>query len=171
MDISTARDLSLYNYRVNDAVNDFLTELTEEQWTTDFGGVYRSIKEICTHLAVTDHAWLKRLLTLKSFSYSSFPVMALDRDKLKSESTLASQYIKIRRQLDACFLNLSEELADPDLSSDLTFKRLNGEMMAKPVDKILLHLSHHQTHHRGMIALYLDMLGIDNDFSNLLNQI
>jgi uncharacterized damage-inducible protein DinB len=25
----------------------------------------------------------------------------------------------------------------------------------------------HQTHHRGMISLYLDMLGKENDFSNL----
>jgi uncharacterized damage-inducible protein DinB len=26
----------------------------------------------------------------------------------------------------------------------------------------------HQTHHRGMIALYLDILGKENDFSSLL---
>jgi uncharacterized damage-inducible protein DinB len=26
----------------------------------------------------------------------------------------------------------------------------------------------HQTHHRGMISLYLDMLGKENDFSSLL---
>jgi uncharacterized damage-inducible protein DinB len=32
----------------------------------------------------------------------------------------------------------------------------------------LWHIFNHQTHHRGMISLYLDMMGIDNDFSGLL---
>ena len=171
MDISTVKNLCLYNYRVNDSVNDILMKLTEEQWGSEFGGFYQSIKDVCTHLAVTDYAWMKRFTGLRTFSYSASPVMVLSLEELSSGCSNVYGYGEIRQQLDSCFLKLSEELTEEDLAGTLAFTRLNGDIMSKPVDKILLHLSHHQTHHRGMVALYLDMLNIENDFSNLLNQI
>jgi uncharacterized damage-inducible protein DinB len=33
---------------------------------------------------------------------------------------------------------------------------------------LIMHLFNHQSHHRGMVSVYLDMLGKQNDFSNIL---
>ena len=36
------------------------------------------------------------------------------------------------------------------------------------MDGLLIHLFNHQTHHRGMISLYLEMLGKENNYNNIL---
>jgi uncharacterized damage-inducible protein DinB len=36
---------------------------------------------------------------------------------------------------------------------------------------LLLHVFNHGTHHRGMIAAYLDLLGIENDYSAMTTKI
>jgi len=59
-------------------------------------------------------------------------------------------------------------LAENELEKTISFANMKGETVTKNVGGSILHLFNHQTHHRGMISLYLDMLGIDNDFSGLL---
>ena len=169
MDKKTVELLFSYNNQVNQTINAILRKLSEEQWDSQFRGYYKSVRDLCDHLALTDYSWLIRFLNLKAFTYSESAVMSLNKDQLTAEVPTLPGYIKVREELDECFMKLAEELSARDLTLKLKFKRLNGEIMAKPVDEILLHLSHHQTHHRGMLALYFDMLNIENDFSNLLN--
>ena len=61
-----------------------------------------------------------------------------------------------------------DELAESELEKTISFANMKGETVSKNVGGSILHLFNHQTHHRGMISLYLDMMGIDNDFSGLL---
>jgi uncharacterized damage-inducible protein DinB len=49
----------------------------------------------------------------------------------------------------------------------LTYKNWAGQEQSKNYGGLILHVLNHATHHRGMVALYLDMLGVENDFSNL----
>ena len=49
----------------------------------------------------------------------------------------------------------------------LRYKNFKGIDQDRELGGLILHVFNHQTHHRGMISLYLDMLGKENDFSNL----
>lgn len=42
--------------------------------------------------------------------------------------------------------------------------------MQKTVWLVFLHLFNHQTHNRGQIALILDQIGVDNDYSGILDK-
>jgi len=57
---------------------------------------------------------------------------------------------------------------ESDLEKIISFANAKGEMVNKNVGGSILHMFNHQTHHRGMISIYLDMMKIDNDFSGLL---
>jgi uncharacterized damage-inducible protein DinB len=61
-----------------------------------------------------------------------------------------------------------DELTENDLEKTISFANMKGETVSKNVGGSILHMFNHQTHHRGMISLYLEMMGIDNDFSSLL---
>jgi uncharacterized damage-inducible protein DinB len=62
----------------------------------------------------------------------------------------------------------TDEIAESDLEKIISFANTKGEIVNKNVGGSILHIFNHQTHHRGMISIYLDMMGIDNDFSGLL---
>jgi uncharacterized damage-inducible protein DinB len=55
-----------------------------------------------------------------------------------------------------------------NLSKRLRYKDFKGIEQDLELGGLILHMFNHQTHHRGMISLYLDMLGKENDFSSLL---
>jgi uncharacterized damage-inducible protein DinB len=42
--------------------------------------------------------------------------------------------------------------------------------MQKPSWLVLLHMFNHQTHNRGQIALILDQMGVDNDYSGIIGK-
>jgi uncharacterized damage-inducible protein DinB len=73
-----------------------------------------------------------------------------------------------RKALDECLTKFAEEVTSEDLSQRLHYKDFKGIDQDRELGGLILHMFNHQTHHRGMIALYLDILGKDNDFSSLL---
>ena len=73
-----------------------------------------------------------------------------------------------RKALDERFAKFADEVQTEDLPKRLRYKNFKGVEQDREFGGLVLHTFNHQTHHRGMIALYLDMLGKQNDFSNLL---
>ncbi len=63
---------------------------------------------------------------------------------------------------------LIDEITESELDKIISFKNMKAETVSKNVGGSILHIFNHQTHHRGMVSLYLDMMQIDNDFSSLL---
>jgi len=69
--------------------------------------------------------------------------------------------------LDNIILEFVDELEEDDLEKELKWTNSKGIQFEKKLGVCLIHLSHHQTHHRGMISLYLEFIGKENDYSNL----
>jgi uncharacterized damage-inducible protein DinB len=44
-------------------------------------------------------------------------------------------------------------------------------MMERPLWQLLMQWFNHHTHHRGQVSVQLDALGIENDYSGLLDKI
>jgi uncharacterized damage-inducible protein DinB len=55
-----------------------------------------------------------------------------------------------------------------DIPKRLRYKSLKGIDQDREFGGLILHAFNHRSHHRGMIALYLDILGKKNDDSNLI---
>jgi hypothetical protein len=68
---------------------------------------------------------------------------------------------------DALFVQLADEVTDADLAQRLRFKNYQGVDQERNFGGLILHTFNHQTHHRGGVSLYLDILGKANDFSGI----
>jgi uncharacterized damage-inducible protein DinB len=160
--------LAKYNEFANTEMNKCIEDISPEQWQKEFGGYFKSIKAVCTHVYIADFNWLKRFGGIKSFSYLGKPffkeTFAWDADIFSD----IPDYLKKRRELDECISALAAEIRDEELSSALDYATSKGEPQSRNAGGLLLHMFNHETHHRGMISLYLDMLGVANDFSNLM---
>jgi uncharacterized damage-inducible protein DinB len=72
-----------------------------------------------------------------------------------------------RNELDSIINSFADEINSDDLSKSIKYKNLRGEDQSLNFGGLLIHVFNHQTHHRGMISFYLELLGKQNDYSNL----
>jgi uncharacterized damage-inducible protein DinB len=76
-------------------------------------------------------------------------------------------YLRARVELDEKIADFSAELTEEDFTQVLKLNDSHGTPMEKNFGGAVLHGFNHETHHRGMISLYLEQLGKPNDFSSL----
>jgi uncharacterized damage-inducible protein DinB len=168
MDIKTCRLLALYNRTANQKMDGIIRNLSEAQWKREFAGYFKTIQQLSSHVYISDYNWLKRFGQFRGFQFTKDPLF--DRDL--TYGTLPfddiADYILKREELDKKLIMLMDELTESDLEKTISFKNMKGETVGKNVGGSILHIFNHQTHHRGMISIYLDMMQIDNDFSGLL---
>jgi uncharacterized damage-inducible protein DinB len=77
------------------------------------------------------------------------------------------EYFAKRPDMDNRMISFADELTEADLGSVLTYIDSEGKEYKRNFGGCLLQFLNHETHHRGMISLYLEMLGRENDFSSL----
>lgn len=168
MDLETCHLLAKYNQFANNGMNSILSKLDNRQWNQEFGGYFKSVKELCNHLYISDFYWLKRFGRLRNFQYISDPLFA---DKLAFGSiplTELADYLVKREEMDKKIVRFTGELTQEDLAAKLSFTNSKGVSHSRNFGALVLHMFNHQTHHRGMVSVYLDIMKIDNDFSNLM---
>ena len=168
MDEQTVKTLAQYNKTTNEQMNGIIALLDAAEWNRNFGGYYPSIHSVCNHLYLADFNWLKRFQNLRGFNYRRSPVFEHSYSFASNVLDSIESYIPMREKLDALFTEMSEEVHEDDFEGTLNWKTFKGVDESRNFGGILLHVFNHQTHHRGMISLYLELLGKQNDFSNLM---
>lgn len=167
MDLQTVRLLADYNKKTNHKMNNFLTALTADQWNRKFGGYFDSVRSMCNHIYVCDFNWLKRFSLLRAFGF----IKGTEIDKGMPFGKMMigdpKDYIDKRDFLDDKILQFAGEITAGDLERNLEYTNSRGDTYNKNFGGLLLHMFNHQTHHRGMISLYLEEMNIENDYSNL----
>ena len=63
---------------------------------------------------------------------------------------------------------MCSDIKKEDLEMNVVKIRRNGQRVEKVFWKAIIHFFNHQTHHRGQIAEMLDILQIENDYSNMV---
>jgi uncharacterized damage-inducible protein DinB len=179
-----------YNQKANNSMNEIIKTLTEEQWKKQFSGFYKSIQDICSHIYFWDYNELNRCKYLRKFSsleeeflyqrkldiytikISEDGTEYLDKNLITSKTlfldSTIDEYVKMRIDMDNRIINFIDEITTNDLERTITFTTVLGNKFNWRIDDLILNLFNHQTHHRGMISLYLDMLEKENDYSNLI---
>ena len=168
MDIKTCKLLAQYNQTANQKMDDKIRQFSNAQWEQEFTGYFKTIKQLCGHIYISDYGWLKRFGQFREFQYFKDPLFDQNLNYSSQPFDDAADYVSKREELDKKLIMLIDELTEDDLEKIISFANTKGETVRKNVGGSILHLFNHQTHHRGMISLYLDMMGIDNDFSSLL---
>jgi uncharacterized damage-inducible protein DinB len=69
--------------------------------------------------------------------------------------------------LDDIIVNFINELSTEDLKSKVNWTNSQGNKFVKSLEIFLMHIFNHETHHRAMISLYLEMVGKENNYSTL----
>ncbi len=80
-------------------------------------------------------------------------------------------YLEKRKRLDEYIGQFAAEIRREDLKRALRYRNIKGQESERSFGGLVLHMFNHQTHHRGMISVYLDEMKISNDFSNLANMV
>lgn len=168
MDIRTMKLFAEYNRRTNTVMNEIIGKIGGEQWNKEFSGYFRSVRSLCNHIYICDFNWLKRFGKLRDFTYirDTFFERAMPFDSMALEDT--GDYIAKRREMDERIIDFSSEITDDDIRKTLTYTDSHGKEYGRVFGGLILHFFNHQTHHRGMISIYLEHMGIDNSYSDLM---
>jgi uncharacterized damage-inducible protein DinB len=157
-----------YNQGVNEKMDALIQTLSGEEWNHEFGGYFKSVRSLCSHLYIADFTWLKRFGALREFQIlkSEFFSPALSfKETLFPEK---HEYLAKRPELDKKIAEFIGEITGEDLKKTLKYTNSEGKAFEKNCGNAVFQFFNHGSHHRGMISLYLELLGRENDFSSVL---
>jgi uncharacterized damage-inducible protein DinB len=152
----------------NQKMDGIIRNLSNAQWNQEFTGYFKTIKQLCSHIYTGDYIWLKRFGQFREFQFIKDPLFDQNLSYSSKPFDDIADYISKREEMDKKLIMFTGEITEGDLGKIISFANTKGEMFRKNVGGSILHIYNHQTHHRGMISVYLDMMQIHNDFSSLL---
>jgi uncharacterized damage-inducible protein DinB len=168
MNTSTVRLFARYNEQTNALMNDILSTLSPDEWKLDRGGYLPSIASLCSHICSGDRLWLTRFRSVCQSSSILDPMFDRPVSFDGPPYPDFSSYISCRITLDKTISSFAHEVTSDDLKKTLSYTDLKGVKQNREVGGLIMHMFNHQTHHRGMISLYLDQMGRENDFSSMV---
>jgi len=168
MSVDNIRLLAKYSRKTNDLMNSYIRKITDDEWNRNFSGFFKSIHELCSHIYICDFNWLKRFKNLRSFNTLSGEFFSKNYSFSETIFADKDEYILMRDGLDNIIMEFTGEINDNDLEKTLTFTDSKGNINNRKMESLMTHVFNHQTHHRGMISLYLEMTGIENSFTDSL---
>jgi len=156
-----------YNKVVNQKMNEAIKTLSKEEWDKNLGGFFKSVRGLCSHLYICDFNWLKRYSRLREFNVFKEAFFAREPYSFK-EILFADmdEYLTNRPLLDEKIIAFMNEVNDKDLDALLKYSDSGGNLYERNFGGLVMQSLNHDTHHRGMISLCLEMLGKENDFSS-----
>jgi uncharacterized damage-inducible protein DinB len=159
--------LAKYNKMVNKTMDGIIKTLSPTEWDKNLGGFFKSVHGVCSHLYICDFNWLWRFKNYRDFAVLKDPFF----DKAYSFSDLlfenSGEYLSKRPELDDKIIAFGSELNDSDMGETLKYTDSEGKPYERNVGGCVLQFLNHETHHRGALSLYLELLGRENDFSSL----
>ncbi|MCL1811908.1 MAG: DinB family protein [Treponema sp.] len=157
-----------YNQTANKAMNKIIQTLTPAEWDKNLGGFFKSVHGLCSHLYICDFNWLKRYSKFRDFTVFGDSFFA--REMYPFSEVIfddMNEYLSKRPGLDEWIIRFAAELNDSELEGMLTYTNSSGKDYTWFFGGLIMQSLNHDTFHRGMLSLYLEMLGKENDFGSL----
>jgi len=159
-----------YNKQTNQEVLGILEGLPQEQLSKDLGSYYRSILGIMNHILVTDATWIRRFANNLPELNAVTP--RLPTFELKTWKDIVwnslSLFNPVRTSVDEVIGQAFRLVSEDKYGLKIKYQDYRGQEQHKIAWYAFLHFFNHQTHHRGQVAVLLDQLSVENDFSNLI---
>ena len=171
--LSHVQLMSAYNGWMNRKLYDAAAALPQDELARGRGAFFGSILGTLNHLLAADTIWLQRFAAhpVQSAAWQALaPVRALDKPAGLDAAlfTALAPMAAHRARLDGVIAAWAEALTEADLDLVLSYTRMNGETLSKPLFSVLMHFFNHQTHHRGQATTLLSQAGVDVGVTDLL---
>ncbi|GHV51666.1 diguanylate cyclase [Spirochaetia bacterium] len=160
--------LARYNQIANGKMDEIIAAISDDEWNREFNGFFKSVRALCSHLYIADVTWLKRFGGVKEFKTLKDGLFQTELSFKELLFPHKDEYLAKRPELDKLIISLIAEVDEDDLGKTLKYTTSQGKPFEHPFYGTLLQILNHETHHRGMVSLYLELLGKDNDFSGVL---
>ncbi|OOG22641.1 damage-inducible protein DinB [Thioalkalivibrio denitrificans] len=158
-DINMLTLMSHHNRWMNEKLYAVCASMSDDERRRDMAAFFRSIHGTFNHLLLVDRLWLGRM------TGTPFSLESLDQELYADFATLARE----RVEKDAAIAALVATLDPVRLAEPVTYTSfLKRESVTLPLGLILIHLFHHQTHHRGQITTLISQLGYDFGDTDLI---
>ena len=164
---------SKYNQKTNKIILDAIKNMSPEQIKNEIKAFYKTIADTIFHVMSSDRKWLTRLS-----KYYKSPIIQEQlsvftiNEKMNLNKVLdhIDELTDLRTKMDHDIIKIIEAIPEEDLHKDIEIPWGSGTIK-KELWKLLFQWFNHQTHHRGQISVQLDIVGIDNDYSAVLDKI
>lgn len=152
IDVDTCRTLAAYNAWMNQKLYAVSAEIPDAERRRDRGAFFGSIHATLDHLLYGDLSWLGR--------FTGEP-----REMPRLGVLLHDEFASLRHEreaVDARLCRWVETLAPAWLEAPLRFtSQTDGITRELPTWLLVVHMFHHQIHHRGQVTTLLSQLGHD----------
>lgn len=154
--LSAVNELFRHNYWARDRHLQACESLTGEQFLRPLGSSFPSIRDTLAHLVAAECFWLDSWRGRPlgpSMSPEEFPTLAVVNERW--------------RKVECEMWNYLAGLSEDALLRPITYMDPDGKTWTHVLWRMMMHLLHHQSYHRGQIATLLRQLGVqppDVDF-------
>lgn len=164
--------LARYNRSTNEALFKLFADLPKGVFDAERPCYFGSLRGIVKHLLISDINWMRRF---REIFGSKTP---LDHPRFAPEGHVWTKYdfeggfeglLKERKLVDGLIQDFAASADTDRFGEVLAYADSQGNPRRYYFRDALEHFFNHQTHHRGQASQILDELGVEHDFSNLLD--
>ncbi len=128
-------------------------ELSENEFTKQFGFGFQSIRDSLVHMAGCYHAWLGSFV----LSETASPLLTKEAISVMKIEDIRIYFQQADEYIDAVFNTFNGKFDKP-IEKELSWKAGNGAVRKTP-HQLLFHSITHEYHHKGQIVAILRLLG------------
>jgi uncharacterized damage-inducible protein DinB len=136
-------ELAQYNIWANQKMTNWLSQISEEQWSQKLVGSFDSIEATAIHTAGAEKVWFERM------NNQAQPFLNLTFKGNKND------LIEIWKNTSENLKNYVSDLSEEDLKESFAYKNLKGEDFSRTRYQAIAHVFNHSTYHRGQLVNYL----------------
>jgi len=167
--------LARYNRITNDKLFALLATLEagskESEFAKERGAYFGSLRGIANHVLACDVHWMRRFREIFGY-FGPLAHARLQPDGhvwTKFEIETLEELTRERRVVDGLLEDFAATADTGRFDEVLRYRDSAGTELRFIFRDALSHVFNHQTHHRGQMSQILDELGVEHDFSDLLD--
>ncbi len=130
-----------YSYWANQRYLAVAERLTDEQLRRKQGHSWGDVHSVLVHMMSSETVWLKRW-------HGESPQEHLDPMSFPGLSEVRLAWADVEKDMRAFIETQSEE----SLQNAVTYTNFTGQTFRVPLWQMLMHVTNHETHHRGELA-------------------
>jgi len=149
----------LYEYDrwANNRVLQAVSVLSDEQFTRDLGGSFRSVRDTLVHIIGGEWIWLAYWMS-QSHSFAFLTDLRTRRDALFNPDTLSNvAAVQLKwAEVEKDQIEFVNRVTSESLERMLPFRTTQVRLA-----HLMQHLANHSTYHRGQVALMMRQVGAE----------